>query len=92
VLKGTKDQLDVTINIVRESPTTAKVEVTARETLAEWDKDYVKEVLNRIVETPVFGFPVLVEDDRLSLRPRRGGERSCCCSARVGATDPVATY
>jgi hypothetical protein len=50
VLKGTKDQLDVTISIDRESPTTAKVEVTARENLAEWDKEYAKEVLSRIVE------------------------------------------
>ena len=50
VLKGTKDQLDITISIDRESPTTAKVEVTARENLAEWDKDYAKEVLSRIVQ------------------------------------------
>jgi hypothetical protein len=50
VLKGTKDQLDVTISIDRESPTTAKVEVTARENLAEWDKEYAKDVLSRIVE------------------------------------------
>jgi hypothetical protein len=50
VLKGTKDKLDVTININRETPTTAKVEVTARENLAEWDKDYAKEVLTRIVQ------------------------------------------
>jgi hypothetical protein len=50
VLKGTKDQLDITISIDRESPTTAKVEVTARENLAEWDKEYAKEVLSRIVE------------------------------------------
>jgi hypothetical protein len=50
VLKGTKDKLDVTIDIKRESSTTAKVEVTARENLAEWDKDYAKEVLSRIVE------------------------------------------
>jgi hypothetical protein len=50
VLKGTKDNLDVTINIVRDTPTTAKVEVTARENLAEWDKDYAKEVLTRIVQ------------------------------------------
>ena len=50
VLKGTKDDLDVTIEVRRESPTTAKVEVTARENLAEWDKDYAKEVLNRIVQ------------------------------------------
>ena len=51
VLKGTKDQLDVTININRESATTAKVDVTARKNLAEWDKDYAKEVVSRIVQT-----------------------------------------
>jgi hypothetical protein len=50
VLKGTKDKLDVTISINRESPNTAKVEVTARENLAEWDKDYAKQVLSRIVQ------------------------------------------
>jgi hypothetical protein len=50
VLKGTKDELDVTINIRRESPNTAKVEVTARKNLAEWDKDYAKEVVSRIVQ------------------------------------------
>ena len=50
VLKGTKDQLDVTININRESATTAKVDVTARKNLAEWDKDYAKEVVSRIVQ------------------------------------------
>ena len=50
VLKGKKGELDITIAIDRESPTTVKVEVTARENLAEWDKDYAKEVLNRIVQ------------------------------------------
>jgi hypothetical protein len=50
VLKGKKGDLDVTIDINRESATTTKVEVTARENLAEWDKDYAKDVLNRIVE------------------------------------------
>ena len=50
VLKGKKGDLDVTIDINRESATTTKVEVTARENLAEWDKNYAKEVLNRIVE------------------------------------------
>lgn len=49
VLKGKKGDLDVTIDIDRESPTTAKVEVTAQENLAEWNKDYAKEVLNGIV-------------------------------------------
>ena len=50
VLKGKQGDLDITIDINRESPTTTKVEVTARENLAEWDKDYAKQVLNRIVE------------------------------------------
>ena len=50
VLKGTKGELDVVINVSRESPSTAKVEVTARENVAEWDKDYAKEVLSRIVQ------------------------------------------
>ncbi|MBA3892760.1 MAG: hypothetical protein H0X69_03550 [Gemmatimonadales bacterium] len=45
-----KGDLDVTIDVQRESPSTAKVEVTARKNLAEWDKDYAKEVLNRIVQ------------------------------------------
>jgi hypothetical protein len=50
VLKGKDGDLDVTIEINRETPTTTKVEVTARKNLAEWDKDYAKQVLNRIVE------------------------------------------
>jgi hypothetical protein len=49
VLKGKKGDLEVTIDIERESEATAKVEVTARKNLAEWDKDYAKEVLNQIV-------------------------------------------
>jgi hypothetical protein len=50
VLKGKKGELDVTIEIKRESSKTAKVEVTARENLAEWNKDYAKEVLSQIVQ------------------------------------------
>jgi hypothetical protein len=50
VLKGKKGDLDVNIDIKRETDKTAKVEVTARENLAEWDKDYAKDVVNRIVE------------------------------------------
>jgi hypothetical protein len=50
VLKGKKGDLDVNININRETDKTSKVEVTARENLAEWDKDYAKDVVNRIVE------------------------------------------
>jgi hypothetical protein len=50
VLKGKQGDLDVNIDITRESPTTSKVEVTARKNLAEWDKDYAKQVLSRIVQ------------------------------------------
>jgi hypothetical protein len=50
VLKGKKGDLDVTIDIEQESESTAKVEVTARKNLAEWDKDYAKEVLDQIVQ------------------------------------------
>ena len=48
-LKGKKGDLDVTFNIKRETPTTSKVEVTARKNLAEWDKKYAEELLNRVV-------------------------------------------
>jgi hypothetical protein len=48
-LKGKKGDLDVTFNIKRESPTTSKVEVTARKNLAEWDKNYAEELLNKVV-------------------------------------------
>jgi len=49
-LKGKHGDIDVTIQLRRESPTTTKVEVTARKNLAEWDKDFAKQVLARIVE------------------------------------------
>ena len=49
-LKGKKGDLDITIQLHRESPTTTKVEVTARENLAEWDKEYAQDVLERIVK------------------------------------------
>ena len=48
-LKGKKGDLDITFHIKRETPTTSKVEVTARANLAEWDKKYAEELLNRIV-------------------------------------------
>lgn len=49
-LKGKKGDVDVTIQLRRESPTATRVEVTARESLAEWDKDYAEQILRRIVE------------------------------------------
>jgi hypothetical protein len=49
-LKGKKGDLDVTIKLERQGDTTTKVEVEAQKNLAEWDKDYAKQVLQRIVE------------------------------------------
>jgi hypothetical protein len=49
-LKGKKGDLDVTIQMERKSDKTTRVEVTARKNLAEWDKDYAQQVLQRIVE------------------------------------------
>lgn len=48
--KGKKGDLDVTVELERESGSTTRVEVTARKNLAEWDKDYAQELLSRIVE------------------------------------------
>lgn len=49
-LKGKKGDLDVTIEMERKSPTTTRVEVTARKNMAEWDKEYAQQVLSRIVQ------------------------------------------
>jgi hypothetical protein len=48
--KGKKGDLDVTIDLERKSPTTTRVEVTARKNLAEWDKEYAQQLLSRIVQ------------------------------------------
>jgi hypothetical protein len=47
--KGAKGDLDITVTLQRESPTTTKVEVTARENLAEWDKQYAQRLVNKVV-------------------------------------------
>ena len=48
--KGKKGDLDVTIELERKSPTTTRVEVTARKNMAEWDKEYAQQLLSRIVQ------------------------------------------
>jgi hypothetical protein len=48
--KGKQGDLDITIDMQRSDSATTKVEVYARKNLAEWDKDYAKEVLERIVK------------------------------------------
>jgi hypothetical protein len=49
-LKGKHGDLDVTVHMEQQDSATTKVEVFARKNLAEWDKDYARSVLERIVK------------------------------------------
>lgn len=49
-LKGKHGDLDVTIQLEQQDSATTKVEVYARKNLAEWDKDYAHQVLERIIK------------------------------------------
>ena len=48
--KGKKGDLDVTVELEREGPSTTRVEVSARKNVAEWDKEYAQQLLSRIVQ------------------------------------------
>ena len=48
--KGKHADLDVTVHLERQDSASTKVEVYARKNLAEWDKDYARSVLERIVK------------------------------------------
>jgi hypothetical protein len=49
-IKGKKGDLDITFEMEQKSDNTTRVEVTARKNLAEWDKEYAQQLLQRIVE------------------------------------------
>jgi hypothetical protein len=49
--KGTKGDLDVTVTLDKNDDKTTKVEVSARRNLVEWDKDYAKQLLDKIVKS-----------------------------------------
>jgi hypothetical protein len=48
--KGKHGDLDVTIQLEQKDTATTRVEVSARKNLAEWDKDYAHQVMERIVQ------------------------------------------
>jgi hypothetical protein len=48
--KGKKGDLDVTVRLESQSTKTTKVEASARKNLVEWDKDFAKDLVSRIVE------------------------------------------
>lgn len=47
--EGTAGELTVNVTAERESPTTTKVEVTARKNVADWDKELAQRILRDIV-------------------------------------------
>jgi hypothetical protein len=47
--KGKKGDLDIAASLEAQSPTTTKIEITARKNMAEWDKSYAQTLLNKIV-------------------------------------------
>ncbi|HYF39733.1 MAG TPA: hypothetical protein VD930_08605 [Gemmatimonadales bacterium] len=49
-LKGKKGDLDITFELEERSDKTTRVEVSARKNLAEWDKEYAQQLLQRLVE------------------------------------------
>lgn len=49
--KGTAGELTVDVSAERESPTTTKVEVTAKKNVADWDKELAERIMRDIVGT-----------------------------------------
>ena len=48
---GTRDGMDITVEIERKSATTSEVAVSARKSEVEWDKEYARQILSRISGT-----------------------------------------
>ena len=48
-LKGTRGDLEVTVDIKRDNAALTSVEVFAQESTVEWDRDYARDVLQRII-------------------------------------------
>ena len=51
-LIGTKGEYEVTAELNRASDSTTKVEITARKSAVEYDKELAKDILNRMLTTP----------------------------------------
>jgi hypothetical protein len=48
-LVGTKDGMEVTVELARTTDSTTKVEVYAKKSTVEYDKKFARDVLNRII-------------------------------------------
>jgi hypothetical protein len=51
-LIGTKGEYEVTAELNHTTDSTTKVEITARKSAVEYDKEMAKDILNRIVSAP----------------------------------------
>ena len=51
-LIGTKGEYEVTAELHRSTDSTTKVEITARKSAVEYDKEMAKDILNRLLTTP----------------------------------------
>ena len=51
-LIGAKGEYEVTAEVNRTSDSTSKVEITAKKSAVEYDKEMAKDILNRILTTP----------------------------------------
>lgn len=49
--EGKKGELDVSVDIQREGDTQSKVEVSAKKSYVQYDKDYARTVMDRIVQS-----------------------------------------
>lgn len=49
-LVGTKGDLEVTVELSRSTDSTTSAEVYAKKNVVEYDKDFAKDVLNRIIQ------------------------------------------
>lgn len=49
-IKGNRGGMSVDTNIRRETATTSRIEVEAQKSAVEWDQDYARDVLNRIIQ------------------------------------------
>lgn len=48
-LTAKKDEMDISIDIERASESTSKIEITARRNLVDYDRDYARDLLQRIL-------------------------------------------
>jgi hypothetical protein len=48
--EGTQGDMEVKVEVKRESATTTRVSASARKNMAQWDKDYARSIVQRIVQ------------------------------------------